>query len=139
MAQQVELAPAEARSQARDVRGTGAPGKAKSTYSAKRVFLNLAVALLYAVGVIVGLRYLVNSAAYQSTDDAFIDGHIIPVSAKVAGRVQTVYVVDNQTLKKGDPVVELDPRDFDAAAHQKSAALQSTQAEAAAAQAALQQ
>ena len=139
MAQQVELAPAEARSQARDVRGTGAPGKAKSTYSAKRVFLTLAVALLYAVGVIVGLRYLVNSAAYQSTDDAFIDGHIIPVSAKVAGSVQTVYVVDNQTVKKGDLVAELDSRDFDAATRQKAAALQSSKAQAEAAQAALKE
>ena len=74
-----------------------------------------------------------NSAAYESTDDAFIDGHIIPVSAKVAGRVQSVYVVDNQTVKKDDLVVELDPRDFDAAARQKEAALQSSQAQAAAA------
>src|ERR1700730_13484909 len=139
MAQQVELAPAEARSQARDVRGTGAPGKAKSTYSGKRVVLTLAVALLYAVGVIVGLSYLINSAAYQSTDDAFIDGHIIPVSAKVAGRVQTVYVVDNQTVKKGDLVAELDSRDFDAATRQKAAALQSSKAQAEDAQAALKE
>jgi membrane fusion protein (multidrug efflux system) len=139
MAQQVELAPAGARSQLRDGRGAGAPGKAKSSYSAKRVFTTLVVALLFALGVIVGLIYIVNSSAYQSTDDAFIDGHIIPVSAKVAGRVQSIYVVDNQTVKKRDLVIELDPRDFDAAARQKAAALQSSQAQAAAVQAALQE
>ena len=101
--------------------------------------MTFGVALLFAFGVLAALNYLVNSAAYQSTDDAFIDGHIVPVSAKVAGRVQSVYVLDNQTVNKGDPVVEIDPRDFDAAARQKSAALQSSQAQAAAAQAALQE
>src|ERR1700688_971698 len=139
MAQQTELASPGSRSQIRDDRDAGTPNRVRYTYSVKRVVMTLGVALLFAAGVLCGLNYIVNSAAYQSTDDAFIEGHIIPVSAKVAGRVQSVYVVDNQAVKKGDPVVELDPRDFDAAAHQKSAALQSSQAQAAAAQAALQQ
>ena len=139
MAQQVELTPTETRPQVRDERNARTPQRATSSYSARRVAMTLGVALLFALGVIAVLNYLVNSAAYQSTDDAFIDGHIIPVSAKVAGRVQSVYVLDNQTVSKGDPVVELDPKDFDAAARQKSAALQSSQAQAAAAQAALQE
>jgi membrane fusion protein (multidrug efflux system) len=97
------------------------------------------VALVFACAVIVGLIYMVNSAAYQSTDDAFIDGHIVPVSAQVAGRVQSVYVGDNQRVNKGGLIVELDPRDFDAAAHQKAAALASSEAQAVAAQAAVQE
>jgi membrane fusion protein (multidrug efflux system) len=52
--------------------------------------------------------------------------------------VQAVFVDDNQSVNKTDPVVELDPRDFDAATRQKAAALASSQAQAAAAQAALQ-
>ena len=139
MGQQVELAPPGAHSQLHDGRGANAPAKAKSSYSVKRVVVTFAVALLFALGVIVGFVYIVNSAAYQSTDDAFVDGHIIPISAKVAGRVQSVSVIDNQTVSKGDLVVELDPRDFDAAASQKSAALQSSQAQAAAAQAGVQE
>jgi membrane fusion protein, multidrug efflux system len=139
MTQQVELASRGARPQVRDERDTGVPRKATRSYSARRVATTFGVALLFAFGVLAALNYLVNSAAYQSTDDAFIDGHIVPVSAKVAGRVQSVYVLDNQTVNKGDPVVEIDPRDFDAAARQKSAALQSSQAQAAAAQAALQE
>jgi membrane fusion protein, multidrug efflux system len=139
MAQQVELAPAAARSQSRDGRGAAAPRKARSSYSLRRVVATFAVALLFGLGVIVGFIYIVNSAAYQSTDDAFIDGHIIPISSKIAGRVQTVYIVDNQRVNKGDLVVELDPRDFDAAASQKAAALQSSQAQAAAAQAGVQE
>jgi membrane fusion protein, multidrug efflux system len=138
MAHQVELAPAGVGSRLRDGKGGVVAVKAKSRYSAKRVVTTFGVALLFTLGVLFALNYFVNSAAYQSTDDAFVDGHIIPVSAKVAGRVQSVYVVDNQTVKKGDPVVELDARDFDAATRQKIAALQSSQAQAAAAQAALQ-
>jgi membrane fusion protein (multidrug efflux system) len=138
MAQQVELAPAGVGSGLREGKVVGTAGKPTRSYSAKRVVTTVVVALLFTLGVIVGRNYLVNSVAYQSTDDAFIDGHIIPVSAKVAGRVQSVYVVDNQAVKKDEPVVELDPRDFDAAARQKVAALQSSQAQSAAAQAALQ-
>jgi len=75
MAQQVELAPAEAHLPNRHGRGTGTSQGAKRTYSAKRIVFTLVLALLYGTGVIFGLRYFVNSAAYQSTDDAFIDGH----------------------------------------------------------------
>jgi membrane fusion protein (multidrug efflux system) len=105
--------------------------------SARRLFAKVILASLFAIVVLVGLIYLVNSEAFQSTDDAFIDGHIIMVSSKVAGQVQTVHVDDNQTVDKGDLVVELDPRDLNAAERQKSAALESTQAQAAAAQAGL--
>jgi membrane fusion protein (multidrug efflux system) len=54
-------------------------------------------------------------------------------------RVQSVYVDDNQSVNKGDSIVELDPRDFDAAARQKAAALASSEAQATAAQAAVQE
>jgi membrane fusion protein, multidrug efflux system len=54
-------------------------------------------------------------------------------------RVQSVYVDDNQSVNKGDSIVELDPRDFDAAARQKAAALASSEAQATVAQAAVQE
>jgi membrane fusion protein (multidrug efflux system) len=123
----------------RDVRRGGRSKSGHPTHSAKRVVTTLILALAFAFAVIVGLVYLVNSAAYQSTDDAFIDGHIVPVSAQVAGRVQSVYVDDNQSVSKGHLVVELDPRDFDAAVRQKAAALASSQAQAVATEAAGQQ
>ncbi len=85
MAQQIELAPSGARSQLRDGREAKAPRKSTSAYSVRRIATTLVLALLFALGVIVGFIYIVNSAAYESTDDAFIDGHIIPVSSKVAG------------------------------------------------------
>jgi membrane fusion protein (multidrug efflux system) len=142
MAQQIEVEPTEVRELRAPVRDPrrAAPSKRESArHSAKRVLTTFIIALAFAFAVIAGLVYIVNSAAYQSTDDAFIDGHIVPVSAQVAGRVQSVYVDDNQNVNKTDLVVELDPRDFDAAARQKAAAVASSQAQASAAQAALQQ
>jgi len=123
----------------RDARRGGRSKSGHPTHSAKRLVTTFILALAFVFAVIVGLVYLVNSAAYQSTDDAFIDGHIVPVSAQVAGRVQSVYVDDNQSVSKGHLVVELDPRDFDAAVRQKAAALASSQAQAVATEAAGQQ
>ena len=49
---------------------------------------------------------------YELTDDAFIDGHIIAVSPKVSGHVAKVYVVDNQDVKEGDALFDIDDRDY---------------------------
>jgi membrane fusion protein (multidrug efflux system) len=77
--------------------------------------------------------------SYQSTDDAFIEGHVTGVAPKIAGRIDQVFVGDNQLVKKGDPIAEIDPRDYDAQLRQKEAALDSTAANAAAAAAAVDQ
>jgi membrane fusion protein (multidrug efflux system) len=139
MAQRVEAAPAKTRPLTGGTDRSGQAGKLTNGNSGKRALLTLLVAVLFSAGVIVALIYVVNSAASQSTDDAFIDGHIIPVSPKVAGRVQSVYVVDNQSMGKGDLTVELDARDFEAATRQRTAAMESSQAQAVAAQAGLQE
>ena len=141
MPQRVELEPPQTRVLAGERAGSSSAANApipdRPKPSAKRLFAKVILASLFAIVVLVGLIYFVNSEAFQSTDDAFIDGHIIMVSSKVAGQVHTVHVDDNQTVDKGDLVVELDPRDLNAAERQKSAALESTQAQAAAAQAGL--
>ena len=61
-----------------------------------------------------GVHYVVYARAHESTDDAFIDGHIVGMSPKVASYVARVYVDDNTHVKAGDLLVELDPRDFEA-------------------------
>jgi membrane fusion protein (multidrug efflux system) len=66
-----------------------------------------AVVAVLAVGV-----YLIFGAPSASTDDAAIEAHVVPVSAKVAGHVSRVLVDDNQQVKAGDVLAELDPRDF---------------------------
>jgi membrane fusion protein, multidrug efflux system len=98
--------------------------------------IGIAVVLVLAM---VGLYFFAQSMSYESTDDAFIDGHITNVAPKIAGRVDKVFVDDNQLVKKGDPIAEIDPRDYDAQLKQKQAAMDSTKAQASAAQAAVDQ
>jgi membrane fusion protein, multidrug efflux system len=49
-----------------------------------------------------------------SSDDAQVDGHIAAVAPKIAGNVLEVLVKDNQEVKAGDPLVRIDPRDYEA-------------------------
>jgi membrane fusion protein (multidrug efflux system) len=51
---------------------------------------------------------------YEETDDAFIAGNTIPISNKIIGTVQQVFVVDNQDVSPGTLLVKLDPRDVQA-------------------------
>jgi membrane fusion protein (multidrug efflux system) len=69
----------------------------------------------------------------ESTDDAQVNGHLIQVSARIAGQVAKVYVEENQVVKAGDLIAELDPRDYQVAVKNAEAALKSAQANAAAA------
>jgi membrane fusion protein (multidrug efflux system) len=70
----------------------------------------------------------------ESTDDAQVDGHIAPVSAKISGNVIEVLVDDNQPVKAGQVLVRIDPRDYQARADQARAALVLAEAQAKAAQ-----
>jgi membrane fusion protein (multidrug efflux system) len=80
--------------------------------------------------LVFGSRYLLFAMSRESTDDAFIQGHIVSVSAKVDGHITRVYVKDNQWVEKGDLIVELDPRDFQVSLDLASAALSAAQASA---------
>jgi membrane fusion protein, multidrug efflux system len=96
-----------------------------------------AAALVFAATI--GLVFFAHYQSYESTDDAFIDVHSVNVSSKVAGRVARVLVTDNQEVKKGEVLVELDPRDLDAQVNEQKAALNSTIAQLDAARAGLEQ
>jgi membrane fusion protein (multidrug efflux system) len=66
----------------------------------------------------------------ESTDDAQVDGHITPIAAKIYGRVAKVQVNDNQAVKAGQVLVQLDPADYQAALDQAKAALALAEGEA---------
>jgi len=90
----------------------------------KRMLLAAAAVV---VAIAAGLGY-VHFKDRVNTDDAQVDGHLVPVSAKVYGSVDKILVEDNQAVKAGDVLVELDPRDLQAKVDQAKAAL--AQAEA---------
>src|SRR6202162_172655 len=62
--------------------------------------------------------------SYESTDDAQIDGHIDPLSSRINGTVIQVHVENNDRVKAGELLVEIDPRDFEVAVAQAKARLE---------------
>lgn len=90
--------------------GESAGAEPRPKSRAKWPFLVLAV-VIAAVAVVVWRHY----AGWESTDDAQIEGHIIPVSARVTGQVVSVKVHENQQVEAGAVLVELDPSDYQVA------------------------
>jgi membrane fusion protein, multidrug efflux system len=72
-------------------------------------------------------------SSYESTDDAQVDGYLYPVSARISGYVANVFVTDNQVVKAGQVLVEIDPRDYQVAVDQAQGALADAEASARAA------
>ncbi len=67
-------------------------------------------------------------ASYESTDDAQIDGHLMPLSARVTGYIVKVNVDDNQYVQQGAVLAEMDPRDYQVAVDKAQADLADAQA-----------
>ena len=55
----------------------------------------------------------IDNAGYESTDDATIEAHVIQVSPKISAHVKAVHFDDNYQVKRGDLLIELDPRDYE--------------------------
>jgi membrane fusion protein, multidrug efflux system len=89
--------------------------------------LLLCGALALVVGGLLGWRYL---SSYESTDDAQVDAHLYPVSARIRGHVIRVNVDDNEYVKQGTVLVEIDPIDYRVAVEQAKADLATAQASA---------
>ena len=101
----------------------------------KRPLVLAAAAVLLVAAAFIGVPYYNYARSHEWTDDAFIEGHIVQVSSKVAGHVARVHVSDNQEVTQGDLLVEVDPRDYAARLAQARAALQAAIARQQAAQA----
>jgi membrane fusion protein, multidrug efflux system len=91
-----------------------------------RLFIIVA-ALVLLVGIFFAWRYF---SSYESTDDAEVDGHVMPVSSRISGYVAKVNVDDNQQVRAGDVLVEIDPRDYQVAVDQARANVADAQATA---------
>ena len=97
--------------------------------SRRRGLILVIVALVAVIAIVIWWR----STYSEDTDDAQVNGHLIQISARVAGQVAKVDVEENQVVKQGDPIAELDPRDYQVAVENAQAALDSAEAAAAAA------
>ncbi|HUO30668.1 MAG TPA: HlyD family secretion protein [Bryobacteraceae bacterium] len=111
-------------------RGTGI-GPGHRPTRGKRLRRIIVFLVILAVIVPVSIVVYRHMAAWESTDDAEIDGYIYPVSSRVAGYVTRVTVDDNQYVKAGTVLAQLDPKDFEVAIANAKATLANDQASAA--------
>jgi membrane fusion protein, multidrug efflux system len=94
--------------------------------SQKRWMIGAAVVVVL-VGSIFLWHYF---SGFESTDDAQVDVHLYPVSARISGYVQGVQVGDNQYVQAGAPLVEIDPEDYQVAVAKAQANLETAEASA---------
>ena len=101
-----------------------------TTFQKKRSRLPIYITtVIVVIGLISAALYWVYSRQFETTDDAFVEGDIIQVSPKISAYVTKVYVKDNQFVHKGDLLVELGAKDFEAKRDQAVAQLHIAQAE----------
>lgn len=86
------------------------PAVAAPTRPRKRAPLVAGVLSLVAAAVALGVY--ARGRGHETTDDAQLEGHVAAVQARVSGQVRRVLVTDNQTVRAGDVVVELDDADY---------------------------
>ncbi|HWF38164.1 MAG TPA: biotin/lipoyl-binding protein [Candidatus Acidoferrales bacterium] len=72
------------------------------------------------IGAIEMWRYI---ESYENTDDAFVDGHTDPISPRISGFIAAIYVENTYRVKRGQLLVQLDPRDYQVSAEQSRANL----------------
>lgn len=113
--------------------GTGVgPGKPTAGRKKPRRVILIVIAAIVVL-VAATLLYL-HFAAWESTDDAQIDGYIYPVSSRVSGYVTQVRVDNNQYVEAGTVLAQLDPKDYEVAVANAKATLANDRASAAASQ-----
>lgn len=94
-------------------------------YEKKRVIVPAVTAIVI---FITGIILSVHSAYYKSTDDAFVEGHIITVSPKISGQVEELLIEDNMEVQKGDLLLRIDSRDYEVKLKQARAKLEEANA-----------
>jgi membrane fusion protein, multidrug efflux system len=96
----------------------------------RRKLLLAAVGAVAVIAVLaVGIPWTLNALNTVSTDDAYVNGHVTFVAARVRGQVARVLVDDNNRVRKGDLIVELDKEPYQVAVAIKRAAVDLAQAD----------
>ena len=106
---------------------TTPPAAAYPSRRSYKRWIIVAAVVAVIVGGIFLWRYL---SGFESTDDAQVDVHLYPVSARISGYVLAVHVEDNQYVQEGATLVEIDPKDYQVAAAKAQANLETAQASA---------
>ena len=94
--------------------------KKRPEYKKKRVVVPVITASIL---VVTGIALAIHSTFFQSTDDAFVEGRLVSIAPRVQGPVVKLLVDDNDTVKAGQLLVEIDSSDYEVKLHQAEAKL----------------
>ena len=94
-----------------------------------RVVLFIVLAVLAAIGIGYGIRWLVYGQYIESTDDAYLRADTVTVAPRVSGYIDQIYVADNQLVKAGDPLLRIDLRNYQAVLSQQDATVDARDAD----------
>jgi membrane fusion protein, multidrug efflux system len=113
--------------------GSNQPGKEKKEPE-KKPFWKRPVLLSVMIGValvltVVGTLYMVHSSHFVSTDDAFVDGRIAHIAPRVAGKVISLSVDDNQIVSADQPLLVIDPQPYEVKLHEAQASQEQSEAQ----------
>jgi len=98
--------------------------KEKPNNRRKKIAAIIIFPVLIVIGAVVLFLYREYKATHISTDDAFVDGRVHAIASKIPGTVKVIHVNDNQFVKKGDPILEIDPIDYDVRVKEAQAGLE---------------
>jgi membrane fusion protein, multidrug efflux system len=105
----------------------GEPDKRRTNPRRTRTIRFIVLAFLV-VALIAAIPIYTYYSVRESTDDAQLDGHIVPISPRISGTIIAVLVEDNQPVKAGQELVKLDPADYQVAYEQAQAQLANAEA-----------
>ena len=83
--------------------------KEEKTKAPKKRIIFIGIAIIAAI---VGGYMLWDASHYQSTDNAYVESHIVQIAPRVSGQITEVFITDNQPVKEGDIVAIIDDRDY---------------------------
>jgi membrane fusion protein, multidrug efflux system len=113
------------------------PRKAAPGIASRQIVVGALAAAALAVGAVYGISRIRFYAAHEETDDAQVEGHISPVLPRVPGYVAKVLVSDNERVRAGQTLVDIDPEELDLKVAAADAALQRAAADRATSEASL--
>src|SRR5262245_35233808 len=129
------VADGDGRSRPADVRSGPISPKGDGATPKRKLLMGVLGILVLAAALWFGIPWIRLTLSTVSTDDAFVNGHVTFVAARVHGQVSRVLVDDNNRVRKGDLLVQLDKEPFQDAVAVKKAAVDTAQADLRAARA----
>jgi membrane fusion protein (multidrug efflux system) len=104
--------------------GDDNPGASRRSWTIRIVFAVVVIAALIGIAI-----YYEATKNQVSTDDAFTDGRVVTIAPRVSGNVVELDINDNQVVHKGDILLRIDPRDYQAARDQAAGQLEVAEAQ----------